>query len=290
MSRILSLCGVLFFLCLTGAAWAGSEKLAPKKGILLVAFGTTVSEASAALDHLDAQVRERWPELPVRWAYSSRIVREKLAASGVFKDSPATALAKMMDEGFTQVAVQSLHTIPGEEFHNLQKTAQSFVGLPKGMEQIEVGAPLLATHEDLLACAQAMLAVLPPERKADEAAIFMGHGTHHPGNVYYPALQYYVSRLDPLVFVGTVEGAPSLEDVRAELGSHNVDRVYLLPFMAVAGDHALNDLAGDEEDSWKTVLDKDGLTCVPVLRGTAAKKEFAGIWINHLDNALQRLR
>jgi sirohydrochlorin cobaltochelatase len=290
MSKASCLCGIiLLFLCLACPALAGHGERPAKRGILLVAFGTTVPEAAAALEHLDGQVRTRFPELPVRWAYSSRIVRDKLAQSGVIKDSPATALARMMDEGFTQVAVQSLHTIPGEEFHGLQKTVAAFTDMPKGMDQIELGAPLMATHDDMEACAKAILATLPRERKATEAVVLMGHGTHHPANIYYPGLQYYLSRLDPLVLVGTVEGAPSLDDVRAELKKRKVRTVYLRPLMSVAGDHAMNDMAGDEDDSWKSVLTKDGLACVPVLRGTAASTAFTSIWIDHLQNAVERL-
>ncbi|NCD25849.1 MAG: sirohydrochlorin cobaltochelatase [Deltaproteobacteria bacterium] len=290
MSKASCLCGIiLLFFCFACPALAGHSERPAKKGILLVAFGTTVPEATAALEHLDAQVKARFPGLPVHWAYSSRIVRDKLASTGVIKDSPATALAKMMDEGFTHVAVQSLHTIPGEEFHGLQKTVSAFTGMPKGMDQIEVGMPLLASHEDMQACAKAIMATLPRERKAGEAVVLMGHGTHHPGNIYYPALQYYLNRLDPLILVGTVEGAPSLDDVRAELKKRKVRTVYLRPLMSVAGDHAMNDMAGDEDDSWKSVLTKDGLACVPVLRGTAASTAFTDIWIDHLQHAVERL-
>jgi sirohydrochlorin cobaltochelatase len=117
----------------------------------------------------------------------------------------------------------------------------------------------------------------------------MGHGTHHPANFYYAGLQYALSRLDPLVLVGTVEGTPSLEDVRQTLKEHTVSKAYLLPFMAVAGDHAINDMAGGEKDSWMSVLSGDGLTCVPLLRGTAENPAFVTIWLDHLQAALERL-
>ncbi len=121
------------------------------------------------------------------------------------------------------------------------------------------------------------------------ALILMGHGTHHPANIYYPGLQYSLDRLDPLILIGTVEGTPSLEDVRRVLATHKVAKVYLQPFMAVSGDHAMNDMAGDEEDSWKSVLTRDGLTCVPILRGTAESPVFVEIWLDHLQTALDRL-
>ena len=293
MFKASHVCGLVFvisLLALCDPALAGHGGQRPeKKGVLLVAFGSTVPEARAALDNIDARARTRFPGLEIRWAYSSRIIREKLAAEGVRFDSPAMALARMMDDGFTGVAVQSLQTIPGEEFHALQKTAQAFSGLPKGMDTVTLGLPLLAEPADVEACAKAVMASLPAERKQDEAVILMGHGTRHPANIYYPGLQYSLSRLDPLVLVGAVEGTPSLDDVRGVLKDRKVSRAWLLPFMAVAGDHALNDMSGDGADSWKSVLTADGVTCVPVLRGTAEVPAFVDIWLDHLQAALERL-
>ena len=288
-SHVCGLLVVFFLLALSGPVLAGHEERPPKKGILLVAFGTTVPEARDALDHIGEKAAQRFPGIAIRWAYSSRIVREKLADQGQRFDSPAMALARMMDEGFTQVAVQSLHTIPGEEFHALKQTVDAFSGLPKGMDSVELGMPLLAEPDDVERCAKAIMASLPPERKKGEAVILMGHGTHHPANIYYPGLQYSLNRLDPLVLVGTVEGTPSLDDVRRTLENRKVSKVYLQPFMAVAGDHAMNDMAGDEEDSWKSVFAGDGLTSVSVLRGTAEIPAFVDIWLNHLQAALERL-
>jgi sirohydrochlorin cobaltochelatase len=292
MFKASHVCGLFLFIiliALCGTALAGPKERPQKKGILLVAFGTTVPEARSALDHIGEQAAQRFADLEIRWAYSSRIVRAKLAAEGHNFDSPAMALARMMDDGFTHVAVQSLHTIPGEEFHGLHQTVQAFSGLPKGMDSVVLGLPLLADPDDVQACARAIMASLPPERKPGEAVVFLGHGTHHPANIYYPGLQYSLSRLDPLVLVGTVDGTPSLDDVRAVLKERKVSTVYLQPFMAVAGDHAVNDMAGDEEDSWKSVLKADGLTCVPVLRGTAEFPAFVDIWLDHLQAALERL-
>ena len=289
-SHVCGLVLVISLLFLGAQAFAGHGGDRPtKKGILLVAFGTTVPEARDALDNIEARARARFPGLEVRWAYSSRIVRQKLAGEGLHFDSPAMALARMMDDGFTHVAVQSLQTIPGEEFHGLQKTVAAFSGLPKGMNKVTLGLPLLADPADVEACAKAVMASLPPDRKKNEAVILMGHGTHHPANIYYPGLQYSLGRLDPLVLVGTVEGTPSLDDVRTALKARKVKKAWLQPLMAVSGDHAMNDMAGEEDDSWKSVLTADGVTCVPVLRGTADIPAFVDIWLDHLQAAVERL-
>ncbi len=257
-----------------------------KKGILLVAFGTSIPEAETSFKHIDAKVKAAFPGVEVRWAYTSKIIRHKLARQNKFIASPSEALAGMMDDDFTHVAVQSLHSIPGKEYNALRTTARAFAGMPKGMRSVRVGAPLLYSPEDVEKAVQALADQFPKARKADEAIVLMGHGTEHPGNIYYPALQYYFSRLDPNVFVGTVEGSPTLDDVLAGLKKRGITKAYLMPMMSVAGDHARNDMAGDEDDSWKSVLTRAGITCVPVLKGTAEYDAIADLWVDHLKTAM----
>ncbi|MGX9367086.1 sirohydrochlorin cobaltochelatase [Desulfoplanes sp. PS50] len=260
-----------------------------KKGILLVAFGTTVPEAATVFKTIDTRVKKTFPGVEVRWAYTSKIIRHKLAKEGTHIDSPAEGLAKMMDDDFTHVAVQSLHTIPGKEYTGLKTTAQRFEAMPKGIQTVFVGTPLLYSPEDVEKAVKIMAAQFPKERKADEAIVLMGHGTPHAANIYYPALQYYFSRMDPNVFVGTVEGSPTLDDVLSGLKQRGITKAYLLPLMSVAGDHARNDMAGDEDDSWKSVLTGAGITCVPVLKGTGEYDAIVDLWIDHLKVAMAHL-
>jgi len=282
---------LLICLLLAAPAMAGhGHDKADKTGILLVAFGTSVPEARPALEAMDTAVAKAFPKTPVFWAYTSNIIRHKIRdEEGRHIDSPAEALARMMDQGFTKVAVQSLHTIPGEEFHGLLATARAFEGMPKGMRRISVGAPMLATAGDCERAAKALLASVPSQRKPGEAVVFMGHGTPHPANIYYPGMQYYLDKLDADALVGTVEGTPSLDDVLAELKARKIATAWLLPFMSVAGDHARNDMAGDEPDSWKSILQAAGIQCRPVLKGTAEDPALAAIWVDHLREALNHL-
>ncbi len=162
--------------------------------------------------------------------------------------------------------------------------------MPKGMRNIFVGTPLLYSPADVEKTVKIMAAQFPKERKADEAIVLMGHGTPHAANIYYPALQYYFGKMDPNVFVGTVEGSPTLDDVLAGLKQRGIKKAYLLPLMSVAGDHARDDMAGDEDDSWKSVLTKAGITCVPVLKGTAEYDAIADLWLDHLRIAMAHLQ
>lgn len=132
-----------------------------KTGILLVAFGTSVPRAQVSFSNIETRVKTAFPGIPVRWAYTSSIIRRKLARQGEMLDSPEVAMAKMMDEGFTHLGVQSLHTIPGEEYHDLRRNVGAFSMMAGGFERILLGDPLLAREDDLIRVTDAMIRNIP---------------------------------------------------------------------------------------------------------------------------------
>ncbi len=278
---------VVFLSMLAGVAVAShhGESKEQKKAILLVAFGSSEESAQVSFENIDKKVKETYPDIPVKWAYTSHIIRNKLAAQGKQLDSAEVALAKLVDEDFTHVAVQSLHTIGGAEYHDLRRVVGSFQ-MMGSFESVILGYPLMSTQKDMERVVDAILATIPSERKKEEAVVLMGHGTHHPANAFYSALMFQLQLKDPNVYVGTVEGYPELDTVQAMMKKNNVKKAYLMPFMSVAGDHAKNDMAGDEDDSWKSIISKTGIECVPVLKGTAEYDQFVDIWVDHLGGPL----
>lgn len=267
------------------ASGGHGHKADKKVGILLVAFGSSEASAQISFEKIDQKVKETYADIPVYWAYTSHIIRKKLAKQGKVLDSPEVALAKMMDEGFTHVAVQSLHTIIGQEYDDVKRTVDAF-RMMGGFEKIILGYPLMATQEDMERTVDAIMQMIPRERKKEDAVVLMGHGSHHPANAFYAALMFQIQLKDPNIFVGTVEGYPELDLIQELLLKKGIKKVYLLPFMSVAGDHAKNDMASDEDDSWKSVLTKAGITCVPVLKGTAEFDAFIDIWVDHIAGPL----
>lgn len=281
----------LLFLLLTISLGAKAElKKMEKTGILLVSFGSSYPETRATFTHIEEEVKAAFPGQEIRWAFTSKFIRKKLRRRGEQIDSPAEALAKMGEEGFQKVAVQSLHVIPGEEYENLKKTVEAFSGMPKGIEEAKLGAPLLYHHKDMEALAAVLVRNLPEEIGAKDAVVFMGHGTQHMANVYYPGMQYYLSQKNPNVFLATVEGYPELNEVMEKLEQRKWRKVYLLPFMTIAGDHARNDMAGEESDSWQSQLEAKGYQVEAVLRGMADEKEVVQIWIEHLKEVLEDMK
>jgi sirohydrochlorin cobaltochelatase len=251
--------------------------------ILLVAFGASVPSTQSTYDRIEARVRAEFPHAQVWWAYTSQVVRRRLAQAGKIFDSPEIALAKLMDAGVKSVAVQALQIIPGKEFHDLYKNCRAFSGMTGWLPGVRVGNPLLAGDTDLVKVTEAILRNLPPERKPDEAVLLIGHGTKHPSNALYTAMLYHLQRRDANVYLGVIAGSPSQEEIKAMLLARKITKVYLLPFLAVAGVHAHTDIAGQDASSWKSVLTKEGIDCVPVLKGLADYDDLLDIWISHLQ-------
>ncbi|MCB2185251.1 MAG: sirohydrochlorin cobaltochelatase [Deltaproteobacteria bacterium] len=259
-------------------------KAPEKRAILLVTFGTSVPEAQKVFAGIEKYFQEDFRGVDIFWAYTAEKIRKKLAAQGQELLSPEEALARLMAQGYTKVGVQSLHVIPGEEYTDLARVVDGFRSMSHQFHPI-LSPPLCNGSADLLRIRDILLANLPKERQPGEAVLYMGHGTPHAADMAYPALAYLLEHKDPLVYVATVEGYPALDDVLPLLKAKGVKKVWLLPFMTVAGDHAHNDMAGPEPDSWKSLLAAQGIEAVPVMKAISEIPAIVEIWAQHLQKA-----
>ena len=260
-----------------------------KTGILLAAFGSSEPTAHRELTAFEATVREAFPALPIRWAFTSNILRHRLADEGKKTDSVRKALLRMWHEKFTHIAVQSLHVVPGKEYTDLAREVTHPGPDNEAFTRVTLGAPLLNTDQDVEKVADAIIAHLPEQRAALETVILMGHGTWHSGDSRYAPLASAVARRDPNILLATMNGARTIHHVLEEFAADPPAKVWLVPLMAVAGAHAIQDMAGDDPESWKSLLASAGISCDPVLKGVAGYPGFAEIWIEHLRRALDEL-
>ncbi len=275
-----------------GAVFAHGGHAGPepkREALLLVTFGTSVPKAQKAFAHVEEKMKAAFPDSEIRWAYTSHIIRKKLAGQGKQIDSPEIALAKLMDEGYEQVTMQSLHMLPGAEFHEIYANARLFEDMSGGIKAVRTGYPLLMDNQSMDAVLDAVFAqIIPKDRKPEDAVVLMGHGTHHASDAIYSAMMYKAQEKDANCFVGTVEGFPTFDEVLAKLQAKGVKKAYLIPLMTVAGDHSINDMAGDEPDSWKSQLTNAGIEAVPVMHGLAEFDAIIDIWINRLKTGMER--
>ena len=175
------------------------------------------------------------------------------------------ALERMLADGMTDVVVQPTHLLNGVENDTMIREAEAVRGR---FQSLRIGAPLLTSHEDLEQMAR-ILTEMFPRLLEEEAVLFMGHGTEHYANAVYAALDYRFKDMGrDRFYMATVEGYPTLENALRQMQARKgLKRVYLVPFMIVAGDHAKNDMAGDEPDSWKNVVAQAGYEPRCICRG-----------------------
>ncbi len=265
------------------------KKKETKVGILLAMFGTTADEASVDYEYLEAQIKERFPNIPVFFSYTADKIRRKLIRQGKEAFSVSQALMDMYDQKFTHIAVQSLHTVPGVEFNWTKQQAESLQHPRKGLQKVSLGAPLI-TGETLLHVAELIPEYVPTNLKDDEAILLVGHGTYHEAQIYYHALEARVAKYLPNCFVGALMGENLGIDVAIDrMKARNFKKVHLVPFMGVPGHHYLLDLLGEHSTSWKSILEHEGFECQPYAVGTVAHKSFTSIWLHNLHIALAEL-
>lgn len=269
------------------------EKKPVKKAILVVSFGTSYLETlQLTIASIENKIKDNFPEYEVRRAFTSRFVIKKLASrDGIQIDTEQQALEKLHAEGYREVYIQPLHVVAGEEYDKVKRLVVHYAhaGL---FDRIKLGRPLLYymgqedQPDDYLAAVQAVTAELPKLGNED-AVVFMGHGGLHPANAAYAALQLKFEQAGfNRTFVYTVEGFPALEHVIEKLNGNQVKKVLLIPFMLVAGDHVQNDMAGPEDDSAKSQLQKAGLHVEVYLRGLGENSLIQELYVQHLQDAI----
>ena len=246
-----------------------------KCAIAIISFGTTYPAARAAIERLEQALAAQHPNHTPFRAFTSRmVIRIMEQKEGIRVETPTELLERLAREGYEEVLCQSLHVINGDEFTGLKETMARYAG---SFQSLRLGAPLLTKSEDYEACVDTLVKELPFAFGAkEEALVLMGHGTSHFSNASYCQMENtFRYKGYENVYVATVEGFPGLDYALGRLKRKpEVTKVCLSPFMVVAGDHAQNDLAGEEPDSWCNLVEGKGYTTRAVLKGLG---EYAGI-------------
>ncbi|TCL36566.1 sirohydrochlorin cobaltochelatase [Anaerospora hongkongensis] len=268
---------------------------AKKKAILVVSFGSTYEETRKKnIESTENKIRSAFPGYDVFRAFTSRMVIRRLAErDGLQVDTEKQALERLQAAGYQEVYVQPLHIVAGEEYDKVKRIVAAYAhAKEKAFERIAIGRPLLyymgqeEQPDDYLAVIEAVKSQLGKPDNS-EALVFMGHGGVHPANAAYAVLQMKLEQAGfAHSYVYTVEGFPSFESVREKLQKQKVRKVKLMPFMLVAGDHANNDMAGDEPDSAKSQLLAAGFEVETQLTGLGENAAIQELYVQHLKDAI----
>lgn len=258
----------------------------PETAILVVSFGTSFNDSRVkTIGGIESAIAKAFPNIEVRRAFTSQIIIDKLAERDkVDIDNVTEALDKAAADGIKNLVVQPTHLMNGFEYTDLKEELEKYSGQ---FGSIKLGEPLLTSDADYDAVIKAITEDMKSYDDGNTAIAFMGHGTEADSNGVYSKLQEKITAAGYKNFViGTVEAEPSIDDVIRFAKDGGYKRVVLHPLMVVAGDHANNDMAGDEEDSWKSLLEKEGFDVVPVLEGLGQNEAIQQIYVQHVSALL----
>ncbi|GBC61035.1 sirohydrochlorin cobaltochelatase [Desulfonema ishimotonii] len=252
-----------------------------KTPIVLAAFGTT-TRAMDTYSFIDRICAERFPEHPIYWAFSSRIVKERSSGrkNDIRMQHPCQVLSELKQEGYDWAVVQSLHLMCGHEFFRLLEEVRECD------IRTSMGLPLLNQPEDYYEIADIFIREFSTDD--DEALVLVGHGTDHPGWCSYVALDHICRRKAPAgLYVGVVEhGHPTMDSVIRELKRAGYKRARLVPFLLVAGMHFAKDMSG-AGDSWKRAFEAAGISVSLEDRGIGFNRSVIRLFCQHIEDALE---
>lgn len=271
------------------------QNLDNKDAILVMSFGTTFPETRAkSIDATVDAIKLLYPDTKVVTAYTSHIIIDRVKANeGITIPTPEEALAQLQAEGYTRVAMTSLDIIPGLEYDYKKAVFNLY---KNNFKKVTLGTPLMywqgqEGQADDVADTMAAFATQFPEMGKKDAVLVMAHGTPHPANAYYAVMQDKLNDLgydNALIF--SVEGWPAFDNVLEQLKEKKVKNVTLMPLMMVAGDHATNDMAGDEDDSFKSLLIKEGYKVDVYLHGLGENTDVQNIFVKKASQAWEALQ
>ena len=222
--------------------------------MLVVSFGTSYNETRRlSIGAIESALEAAFPDWSVRRAFTSGMILKRLRErDGISMDNVSEALDRAADNGVKTLIIQPTHLMNGFEY---QELADEIASRADAFEHVAIGAPLLTSDDDFRRVAEAVAAATAEYDDGETAIVLMGHGTEADSNGVYEKMQGVFTEAGKAhYYVGTVEATPSLEDVLSAVQAGNYKKVVLLPLMIVAGDHATNDMAGDDEIAGRACL------------------------------------
>ena len=242
-----------------------------KKAILITSFGTSHKDTrKKCLDSIQREVAEKYGSENVERAYTSGIIRRIIEKNeGVHIFDQEEGLKVLKDKGFEEIITMSLHILDGIEYSKLDDKFG------------KISKPLLADDEDFEKIVENKEF---NDLEGNDAIVFMGHGTESAADCTYQKLQNeYLKAGKNNIFIATVEGKVTIEDIIEKMKEKDFKRILLKPLMIVAGDHAKNDMSSDDEDSWKTILKNEGYEVTSVLKGMGEYEFIRKMFMDKLE-------
>lgn len=260
-----------------------------EKELLVVSFGTSYNDSRRlTIGAIENAIDAAFPDYSVRRGFTSQIIIDHVKKrDNVSIDNVEEALNRAINNGVKTLVVQPTHLMDGLEYTDLvNEVGES----SDAFGQVAIGKPLLTSDDDFKAVISAITDATKEYDDGETAICFMGHGTEADSNAVYQKLQDMLKEEGfDNYYVGTVEATPSCEDVIAQVKEGSYKKVVLEPLMIVAGDHANNDMAGDDDDSWKSQFEAAGYEVTCLLRGLGELEPIQQLFVQHAQAAVDSL-
>lgn len=258
--------------------------------LLVLSFGTSYNDSRRlTIGAIEGDLEKAFPDFSVRRGFTANIIIDHVQRrDNILIDDVDAALERAVNNGVKNLVVQPTHLMHGLEYDELVKEVGNY---SDAFDQVVFGEPLLNSDDDFARVEKAITEWTASYDDGETAICFMGHGTEADSNEVYQKMQDLLTK-DGYTnyFVGTVEAEPSLDDVLAKVQAGNYKRVVLEPLMVVAGDHANNDMAGDEDGSWKKTFEDAGYEVECLLRGLGENEDIRAIYVDHAKAAIDSLK
>ncbi|MEE1397172.1 sirohydrochlorin cobaltochelatase [Ruminococcus sp.] len=258
--------------------------------LLVLSFGTSYNDSRRlTIGAIEGDLEKAFPDFSVRRGFTANIIIDHVQRrDNILIDDVDAALERAVNNGVKNLVVQPTHLMHGLEYDELVKEVGNY---SDAFDQVVFGEPLLNSDDDFARVEKAITEWTASYDDGETAICFMGHGTEADSNEVYQKMQDLLTK-DGYTnyFVGTVEAQPSLDDVLAKVQAGDYKRVVLEPLMVVAGDHANNDMAGDEDGSWKKTFEDAGYEVECLLRGLGENEDIRAIYVDHAKAAIDSLK
>ena len=258
--------------------------------LLVLSFGTSYNDSRRlTIGAIEEALEKAFPDYSVRRGFTANIIIDHVERrDGIHIDDIDEALQRAVDNGVKNLVVQPTHLMNGLEYDELVEKVGNY---SDAFDKVVFGEPLLTSDDDFKRVENAIVDWTKDYSDEKTAICFMGHGTEAASNSVYAKMQDLLTA-DGYTnyFVGTVEAAPTVQDVLEQVKAGGYEKVVLEPLMVVAGDHANNDMAGDEEESWKSIFEAEGIEVECLLRGLGENEEIRNLYVEHAQAAIDSLQ
>ncbi|WP_326906501.1 sirohydrochlorin cobaltochelatase [Sedimentibacter sp. MB31-C6] len=255
-----------------------------KKAIVVASFGCSIKDSREKyIETIENAVKDTYRDIDCFRVFTSEIIRKKMKREENLDIHNMKSCLQMLKEGgYTHVYVSVTHVIPGVEYEKVLRAVSEYIN---DFEEIKVARTFLDEHlgNDEI---NVIKSYIKTDLQDEEAIILVGHGSHHDSHKYYEEVEKLLRNHVKNSYVVSIEGNPFIDDIIDELKRRKYTKIYLYPFLIVSGDHALNDIGSDDDESIKSILSGNGFDVEMFFTGLGENRNAINLFVDRLNEII----